>query len=505
MSHNASSETLEPEVQELRKALELERANKTLPEQTPSSEPSGDKTFNSLDFLHKTSVELYQSRPIEDIYALIGRHLQEIVDKAVVVINSYDPPANVFEVQAIFGIGRYSESIIRLLNKDPVGMHFEMNDADAKKTIQTGRLHKGPAGLYELSFQSIPKGLSRTIEVLLNAGEIYIIGFASQEELLGSAVIITRRGKNEKYIQDHTRLIETYINQAAIALQRHIVEKALLQSEKKYRFVVDNALSGIFVIQDGHYQYVNERAAHIFHTTREQLLNSPLYECVHPEDRELCSKRVNIRKYGGTTDELLEHRIIDGNGDVKWVEVRGISVDWEGKHASMSFVNDITKRKQAEEALREKTQLLEHITENMFDMVSLTDLEGRYIFIGKSHERILEYPTSELIGRNVLDFVHPDDFQEIAEKFANFIKRGGREQVRYRYQHKNGSYLWFETIGELLLDDTQSPREMIFTTRDITERKQQEEFYRLLLQNSHDIFVIIDENGRETFVSESVA
>ena len=467
MSHNASSEALEQEVQELRKALEQERANKTLPEQAPSTERSGEETFKSLDFLYKTSVELYRSRPIQDIYALIGRHLQEIVGKAVVVINSYDPPANVFEVQTILGLGTYTESIIRLLNKDPVGMQFEMNDADAKKTIQAGRLSKGPTGIYELSFQSIPKGLSRTIEVLLNAGEIYVIGFTSQEELLGSAVIITRRGKNEKYVQDHTRLIETYINQAAIALQRHIVEKALLQSEKKYRFVVDNALSGIFVIQDGHYQYVNARAAHIFHTTREHLLNSALYECVHPDDRELCSKRVNIRKNGGTTDELLEHRIIDGNGDVKWVEVRGISVDWEGKHASMSFVNDITERKEQEEFYR-------LLLQNSHDIFVIIDENGKETFVSESVAQITGMTVEEVLGTVGFDLIHPDDVTRVKDNFAWLLQHPGKSRrVEYRHRHKNGSWVHLEALGTNLLHHPVI-NGIVINIRDCTDRKKAE-------------------------------
>ncbi len=135
--------------------------------------------------------------------------------------------------------------------------------------------------------------------------------------------------------------------------------EALRKSVMKYRQVVENATEGIVIIQDNAYCYVNQRAAEIFSTTREDILSRELYAFVHPDDKAECARRVSLRKQGEETDELLVHRIIDAKGNVKWVEVRGVSIIWEGRHASMCFVIDITERKQAQEALElERKQLL---------------------------------------------------------------------------------------------------------------------------------------------------
>ncbi len=135
-----------------------------------------------------------------------------------------------------------------------------------------------------------------------------------------------------------------------------LAEEALRESEIKYRQVVENATEGIFVIQDDSYCYVNQRGAEIFNTTRERILSGKIYEFVHPDDRMACDNRVSARKQGETTEELLVHRIFDVSGNEKWVEVRGISIIWEGRHASMCFVIDITERKRAEQ---EKAQIEE--------------------------------------------------------------------------------------------------------------------------------------------------
>ena len=122
----------------------------------------------------------------------------------------------------------------------------------------------------------------------------------------------------------------------------------------------------------------------------------------------------------------------------------------------------------------ERVQLLETVTENMFDLVGLTDLAGNFTFAGKSHQ-ILGYDPDFLIGKNVMDFVHPDDLPHISEEFDAFISSGQTHTVNYRYRCKNGTYIWLETVGNIIHDEEESPAQIVFSTRDITQRKQVEE------------------------------
>ncbi len=121
--------------------------------------------------------------------------------------------------------------------------------------------------------------------------------------------------------------------------------------------------------------------------------------------------------------------------------------------------------------------LLSIVTENMLDMVALTDMEGNFIFAGKSHE-ILGYEPGFLIGKNVMDFVHPEDLPRIKEEFGESLASGHSRRAEYRYRCKDGSYLWLETIGNFLKDENGNPQEIVFNSRNITERKQAEEAIR---------------------------
>ncbi|MCA1795434.1 MAG: PAS domain S-box protein, partial [Desulfobacteraceae bacterium] len=161
----------------------------------------------------------------------------------------------------------------------------------------------------------------------------------------------------------------------------------------------------------------------------------------------------------------------------------------------------LTEQKRTEEALKEKTQLLENITDNMFDLVSLTDMEGNFTFLGASH-KILNYDLDSLIGKNVLEFVHPDDLSEISSAFHDFLfKLDDNQKIDYRYRCADGTYLWLETVGRFIRDDKGNPKEILFSSRDITDRKrmeealrEREERFRLIFNMGVNAMFLVDNN-----------
>ena len=73
---------------------------------------------------------------------------------------------------------------------------------------------------------------------------------------------------------------------------------------------------------------------------------------------------------------------------------------------------------------KDQAEFLTIITENMLDMVVLSDLEGNMSFAGKAHEK-LGYEDGFLIGKNVLDFVHPKHLPNVLEEFDKLLVAGG--------------------------------------------------------------------------------
>ena len=120
------------------------------------------------------------------------------------------------------------------------------------------------------------------------------------------------------------------------------------------------------------------------------------------------------------------------------------------------------------------------VTENMLDMVALTDMEGNFTYAGKAHEN-LGYKPGFLIGKNVMDFVHPEDLPYIMKELEELVESGFPRKVEYRYRCEDGTYLWLETMGNVIKDENGIPQKIVFSSRDIAERKSREDERRELI------------------------
>ena len=145
--------------------------------------------------------------------------------------------------------------------------------------------------------------------------------------------------------------------------ERKLAEEALRQSEAKFRLVVERANEGIAVIQDNRYKFVNDYMLDIFKMSREQVLSSQLMAMVHSDDRRLLMDRVQKRMAGQPVPEVVEHRIIDGVGNLRWVEARGVLSDWGGRPAIISFATDITERKRYKVSLKQSETRFRNLVE----------------------------------------------------------------------------------------------------------------------------------------------
>jgi len=180
----------------------------------------------NLAFLSRTAMEFVELPRRSDIYKFIGKRLRELVGNSLVLVNSFDETTQCIKVRAFSGVRKEIESIIKILGENPIGKSSPINE-EARAGLTTGRLVKVPGGLYVLSFEKIPKHICNTLEKLFNLGDIYTMGFTKEGKIFGNAVILTR----DKAGLENGSLIETFIGQASVALQRRRVEEEL----KRYR------------------------------------------------------------------------------------------------------------------------------------------------------------------------------------------------------------------------------------------------------------------------------
>ena len=126
----------------------------------------------------------------------------------------------------------------------------------------------------------------------------------------------------------------------------------LMQSEEKYRLLVENANEAILVLQDEILTFYNPRASELFDYPENKLRSSPFVEFLHSEDKDEFREYHDRILLGRRACPALSFRLLSKDGNFRWVEAKGVLIDWDGSPATLHFLTDITARKRAEEEMR---------------------------------------------------------------------------------------------------------------------------------------------------------
>lgn len=188
--------------------------------------------------------------------------------------------------------------------------------------------------------------------------------------------------------------------------QRRCAQIALEMSEERHRAVVENALEGIFVVQDGRCVFANRRALEGMEFSLEELGGRYFLDFVHPDDRMMVAENYRRRLAGEEHTNEYEVRVITKSGAAVWTEVKVVDIDWSGSSAVLAFASDISDRKKAEEialaaerlkAIGELSAGVAHNFNNLLQIIlgcsqlALTDLElGSLWQARKNLEQIVE-------------------------------------------------------------------------------------------------------------------
>jgi PAS domain S-box-containing protein len=140
--------------------------------------------------------------------------------------------------------------------------------------------------------------------------------------------------------------------------ERRRAEEDLKASELRYRSVTENAIEGIVVAQDGVIKYLNPIISQMMEMPPGEALGLPFIDFVYPEDRKLVGERYRKRIQGEEAPSHYDFRTFGRNGKATWVSLSVVSIQWEGRPATLNFLMDITERKKVENDLHHSNQRL---------------------------------------------------------------------------------------------------------------------------------------------------
>lgn len=137
-------------------------------------------------------------------------------------------------------------------------------------------------------------------------------------------------------------------------------------------------------------------------------------------------------------------------------------------------IQDITEQKIAAEALQASEANLRRLTDNMIDMIGQVNIAGDYEYITPSCHSILGYEVEEMLGRSFYEFVHAQDLDKVKEHFTSAFRSKTFSKFDYRYLCKDGSYIYVETVVNIIFDKKGRIYGAVLVSRDISDRKRME-------------------------------
>jgi len=250
---------------------------------------------------------------------------------------------------------------------------------------------------------------------------------------------------------------------------RKRAEEALRESEEKYRLLVDNANEGIILCRNGRPTFVNGKAVEIMGHSEEELSTIPFTEFVHQDDREAVIHSLQNARSAETVPERLSFRIVAEDGATRWLAMKTVLVDWHRVPASLSFLEDVTTRKQAQDALRESESRFRAIFEAARDIIFIKDRDLVYRHANSAFLTALDSPMEKLLGMTDEDIFGPPvahDLQQVEERVLE-----GHTVETERTLSLAGRPVTLSCLRVPLRDATGQVKGVCGIARDVTDRK----------------------------------
>ncbi|MCU0846867.1 MAG: PAS domain S-box protein [Spirochaetes bacterium] len=227
--------------------------------------------------------------------------------------------------------------------------------------------------------------------------------------------------------------------------------------------------------------YVSENISHWGYTAKEFTEDGRFYSSIiHPDDLMRIIDEVNRHVIDARKEYGQEYRIITAGGEIRWVYDRTMVITGDGGKIEFfqGVLTDITERKSAEDALRKSEERWSTLVQNIYDIITVLDGEGKISYISPSVEKHLGFKQYDLLGKPGIELVHPDDLNTVIKDLQEVFNRTNPGiPTAFRYRNKDGSYIWFESIATNLLDNP-AVQGLVIISRDITERKKSEDELR---------------------------
>jgi PAS domain S-box-containing protein len=291
--------------------------------------------------------------------------------------------------------------------------------------------------------------------------------------------------------------------------ERRQAEEALRESEARMSLAANAANLGLWVwnVPGGDERWVTEQWRRLFgFADSEPVTFDRFLEVVHPGDSERVKQVVqHMMEHGGEYE--IDYRITRPDGSICWIAGHGsVELDERGKPVLVRGVSrDVTKRKIAEEELRESEERFRTVANAAPVMIWMADPDKLCTFFNKGWLDFTGRKLEQELGKGWTEGVHQEDFDRCHDIYGNFFDSRQPFTMEYRLRRSDGEYRWVLDSGTPRFAPNGAFLGYIGSCIDITERKRGEEKFRLVLDAAPNAMLMVDSGGVISFANGPAA
>lgn len=304
-------------------------------------------------------------------------------------------------------------------------------------------------------------------------------------------------------------VLQIFSDRVVSELERMQVRESLVESEEKYRNLVERANDGICILQDGKVKFANSYLVNLWGGSIEEMMEKSFMEYIHEDERDRLSEYYSKRLAGEDVPSIYETILKHKQGRKVYAELSAGSITYEGKSADLVFIRDISERKIAEKALQESESRYRVLAENSTDTIWLMKLDGTFLYHSPAVMQLRGYTPEEANKVSMEETMTPESIKTLEIIFAEEDAKPMKERwnsLRFELEmyRKDGSKFWGEVSTKAVFDDNSQMIGFQGSTHDITKRKKIEANLQRLstaVEQSPSVIVITDLDGKLEYVN----
>jgi diguanylate cyclase (GGDEF)-like protein/PAS domain S-box-containing protein len=390
-----------------------------------------------------TQTDIIRNMSIDSFISL--KKVEQIMNRRIISVSRKKKLLNAVEIM----IENHISCVVVIKDNKPVGI---VTERDITKAVTEDRVSENVEEIMTSSVMTAHKDTSlydaKRLMVENNFRRLIIVD--SRDNVIG---IITQTDIMRDLRSDYIALLENLLKEKS---------RELIESEIKYRTLVEQSLEGIMIIQEDLIKFVNPTLLDILNFEEEEIVGEDVFRFIFPDYRELLSKKLKKLPDSQKGKSPLELRMLHKNEEIVFMEVLATMIKYEGKPAILATLRDITDKKKTEDELKR--------------LVITDDLTGlfnqRYFFIQfpKEIEKVRRYERS--LSILLIDIDRFKDFND-------------------KYGHWEGDQV-LKRLGDLLMKNIR--------TIDMAFRYGGEEFSILLPETKSNNALLVAERIRKSVI-----